>query len=287
MRDLHGRLVNALAGVRGDFAWVVEDPATGVRSTNQPNVPFPGASTLKVAVLVRLLQLAESGTIHLDACLRLREWHKCGGAGVLQYFANDTMLRVDDLTTLMIVLSDNTATNLLLDLTGCAPASATFGDGRSAIRRYYGKPAMPLPDDQPYTALVTAEGLASVFRSVLGGSLLSSRSRDHFWRVLSRQQDRALIPRFLDDSVRVAHKTGAIDGVRHDAGVIWVPANTSHPHDPMSTRGLDVPVGRPIIVVALSRGLDDRSWSVENEGEVAIGRLARAAFDWFATDLGT
>ena len=157
MRDLHGHLVNALAGVRGDFAWVVEDPATGVRSTNQPDVPFPGASTLKVAVLVRLLQLAESGTIHLDACLRLREWHKCGGAGVLQYFANDTMLRVDDLTTLMIVLSDNTATNLLLDLTGCAPASATIGDGRSAIRRYYGKPAMSVPDDQPYTALVTAE----------------------------------------------------------------------------------------------------------------------------------
>lgn len=283
MGDLHRHLVKALAGVRGDFAWVIEDPATHVRSVNQPDVPFPGASTLKLAVLVRLLQLAEAGTIRLDARLRLRDWHKCGGAGVLQYLATDTELRVEDLATLMVILSDNTATNLLLDLTGCAPANATIGDGRSAVRRYYGKPNMPLPDAQPYTAVATAEGLASIFRRVLAGTLLSERSRNRFWQTLTRQQDRALMPRFLDDSVRVAHKTGAIDGVRHDAGVFWVPSDPAAPPDPMAIRGADQPTGRAIIFVALSRDLDDRSWSVENEGEAAIGRLARAAFDWFSS----
>ena len=67
MVHLHDRLITALGATRGDFAWVVEDPATGVRSANQPDVPFPGASTLKLAVFVRLLQLADSGTIRLDA----------------------------------------------------------------------------------------------------------------------------------------------------------------------------------------------------------------------------
>ena len=282
MVNLHDRLVTALGATRGDFAWVVEDPATGVRSASQPNVPFPGASTLKLAVFVRLLQLADSGTIRLDAHLRLREWHKCGGAGVLQYLASGTTLRIDDLATLMVILSDNTATNLLLDLTGCAPATAVIGDGRSAIRRYYGKPTMPVPDTQPFTAIATAEGLASIYRRALSGSILSDGSRDRFWQTLQRQQDRALMPRFFDDTVTVAHKTGAIDGVRHDAGVFWVPEVSSTAHDPMAARGMVRPKGRPIIFVALSRDLDDRSWSVENAGEAAIGRLARAAFDWFA-----
>jgi beta-lactamase class A len=281
MGDLHNHLLEALGATRGDFSWVIENPATGVRSVNQPDTPFPGASTLKLAILVRLLQLADAGRIRLDARLRLRDWHKCGGAGVLQYMASGTELRVDDVATLMVILSDNTATNLLLDLTGCAPATAVIDDGQSAIRRYYGKPRMPLPDSRPYTAIVTSEGLASVYRRALSGSILSEHSRDFFWQTLERQQDRALMPRFLSDTVRVAHKTGAIDGVRHDAGVFWIPNEPSVSHDPMAARGIDRPTGRPIIFVALTRDLVDRSWSVENEGEAAIGRLARAALDWF------
>ena len=85
------------------------------------------------------------------------------------------------------------------------------------------------------------------------------------------------MPRFFDDAVPVAHKTGAIDGVRHDAGVFWVPEVSTAAHDPMAARGAVRPSGRPIIFVVLSRNLDDRSWSVENAGEAAIGRLARAA----------
>lgn len=282
MESLHDRLVKAIADTRGDFAWVVENPETGDRSTHQPHMPFPGASTLKLAIFVRLLELAEIGAIRLDAKLKLRDWHRCGGAGVLQYMARGTELRIDDLATLMIVLSDNTATNVLLDITGCAPATATIGDGHSAIRRYYGKPTMPLPDGRPFTAIATAEGLASIYRRALTGSLLTERTRNQFWRTLERQQDRALMPRFLHDSVRVAHKTGAIDGVRHDAGVFWVPTVTSAEHDPMALRGIDRPNGKPIIFVVLSRDLEDRSWSVENAGEVGIGRLARAAFDWFS-----
>jgi len=89
------------------------------------------------------------------------------------------------------------------------------------------------------------------------------------------------MPRFFNDSIRVAHKTGAIEGVRHDAGVFWIPNALRAAHDPMATRGANRPIGRPIIFVALSRNLDDRTWSVENEGEAAIGRLARAALNWF------
>jgi beta-lactamase class A len=282
--DLHGHIVQSLGTTRGDFAWVVDDPATGTRSEHQSDVPFPGASTLKLAVFVRLLQLVDAGTVRLDAKLRVREWHKCGGAGVLQYMAPNTDLRVDDLATLMIILSDNTATNVLLDLTGCAPASATIDDGRNAIRRYYGKPTMPVPDGQPYTAIATAAGLASIYRRALSGSILSPSTRDRFWQVLERQQDRALMPRFLSDTVRVAHKTGAIDGVRHDAGVFWVPTEPAEGHDPMAVRATDRPSGRPVICVALSRDLGDRSWSVENSGEAAIGRMARAAYEWFAAN---
>lgn len=280
MSGLHDRLVAAIGPTRGDFAWVVEDPSTGETSRHQADVPFPGASTLKLAVLVRLLQLADLGAVRLDAKLRLRAWHQVGGAGVLQYLAPGTDLAVADVATLMIVLSDNTATNMILDVTGCGATTRVLEDGTSAIRRYYGKPGMPVPDDRPWTAIATAEGLASVYRRAIAGTLLSERSLDRFWQVLGRQQDRAMLPRLLGDGVRVAHKTGAIDGVRHDAGVMWVASAGAKASD--TEQEGETPAGRPITFVALSRDLDDRRWTVENEGEAAIGRLARAAHDWFA-----
>lgn len=286
MTGLDDRLHAAIADVPGEFAWVVEDPATGEASRFRDDETFPGASTLKVAVLAQLLHLIDAGTVRLHARLTLRAWHQVGGAGVLQYFAPGTEIQVADAATLMIALSDNTATNMLLDLTGCAPASATIGDGRSAIRRYYGKPGMPLPDARPYTAIATAAGLASIYRRVLRNDILSDATRALFWQALGRQADRTMMPRLFPDPVAVAHKTGAIDGVRHDAGVFWVPeapgGREAPELDPMAIRGTTSPQGRPIILVVLTQSLGDQRWSVDNAGAVAIGRLARAAYDWFA-----
>ena len=94
-----------------------------------------------------------------------------------------------------------------------------------------------------------------------------------------------MAPRHFGPDILIAHKTGAIDGVRNDVGVFWIPdhkrADDPQPYDPMAISNLSDPSGRPIIFVALSRNLGDLRWTVENAGEVAISRLADAALNYF------
>lgn len=290
MTDLNTALEAATAGTPGDFAWHIEDPSTGNVWTREAREAHPGASTLKLAVLLRLLQLVDDGRVGLDHQIRMRRWHQVGGAGVLQYFSPETTLSVCDVATLMVILSDNTATNMIIDLTGLGAvnnlvASLPGATGLTTIHRYYGKTSMAVPEGAHYTAMATANDLATIFREVLARNLLGPGGRHAFWQILLRQQDRALAPRHFGPDILIAHKTGAIDGVRNDAGVFWIPdptvAKGQEVYDPMAIANLADPPGRPIIFVALSRNLGDLRWTVENAGEAAIGRLASATLEYF------
>ena len=290
MADLNSALEAAISGIQGDFAWHIEDPSTGRAWTRNAHEAYPAASTLKVAVFLRLLQLVDDGRVGLDHQIRLRRWHQVGGAGVLQYFSPETSLTVGEVATLMVILSDNTATNMIIDLTGLGAvnnlvASLPGASRVTRINRYYGKPSMALPDGTNFTAMATANDLATIYREVLAGKILGPIGRQAFWQTLLRQQDRAMAPRHFGPDILIAHKTGAIDGVRNDVGVFWLPdptgADEPQAYDPMVIPNLSDPSGRPIIFVALSRNLGDLRWTVENAGEAAIGRLAAAALEYF------
>ena len=290
MTDLNTALEAAIAGIAGDFAWHIEDPSTGNVWTRNAGEAHPGASTLKLAVFLRLLQLVDDGRIDLNHPIRLRRWHQVGGCGVLQYFSPETTLSVGEVATLMVILSDNTATNMIIDLTGLGAvnnlvASLPGASGLTRIHRYYGKPSMALPDGIHHTAMATANDLATIYREVLAGNILGPVGRHAFWQTLLRQQDRAMAPRQFAPDILIAHKTGAIDGVRNDVAVFWIPdptvASDPETYDPMAIPTRSDPPGRPIIFVALSRDLGDLRWTVENAGEAAIGRLAAATLEYF------
>ena len=290
MPDLNTALEAAIAGTSGHFAWHIEDPSTGEIWSRDAREANPGASTLKLAIFLRLLQLVDDGRVGLDHQIRLRSWHQVGGAGVMQYFSPGTSLSVGEVATLMIILSDNTATNMIIDLTGLGAvnnlvASLSGATGLTTIHRYYGKPSMALPNAINYTAMATANDLAALFREVLAGKILGPVGRHAFWQTLLRQQDRAMAPRHFGPDILIAHKTGAINGVRNDVGVFWIPdptvAKDPAGYDPMAIPNLSDPSGKPIIFVALSRDLGDLRWTVENAGEAAIGRLASATVEHF------
>ena len=114
MADLNSALEAAISGIQGDFAWHIEDPSTGRAWTRNAHEAYPAASTLKVAVFLRLLQLVDDGRVGLDHQIRLRRWHQVGGAGVLQYFSPETSLTVGEVGLDNQLLSGATESSALV-----------------------------------------------------------------------------------------------------------------------------------------------------------------------------
>jgi beta-lactamase class A len=117
MVDQIQRAVAAFKGVMGVAA---RNLATGEEVVLNADLRFPTASTIKTAVMVEAYHQAADGKLPLDTLVTLRDADKVGGSGVLNGFRDGAALRVADLIHLMIVVSDNTATNLLVNRLGAA-----------------------------------------------------------------------------------------------------------------------------------------------------------------------
>jgi len=280
------RLRQVAAGTKGTFAFYVHDLESGVCVAIRADESFPAASVIKLPILLRVLELVHAGEAHLDQPLRLTEWHKTGGSGVLQHFHSGLEVTLEDACTAMIALSDNTATNLVLDVTGIDPVNAMLDRRecpRTRLHRYFGKPEMPGP---PGPSQAVPREIGRLLETLVGQDYLAAELRAKAVAMLRLQTHRALIPRLLPEGTSVAHKTGSLDGVRHDAGIIWRPRQlpVRSPKSEVRSREEDA-TGHPLVLVAMSRDVADRRWTVENAAERTIARAAKAVFDYFTLPL--
>lgn len=195
-----------VAAVPADTAVFYRDLVEGSCWGVQPDVRFPAASLIKVPIM---LELFHSG-IDLEEPFELQERHRVGGAGVLQELSSGTRLKLLDLCRLMIVVSDNVASNALLDRLGFEAVNArmqALGMTCSRLGRRFMEPA---------------EGERDNFMSARDAALCLEAAHAHpvARAILLRQQYREKIPLMLPEGTEVAHKTGELEGVRHDAGVV-------------------------------------------------------------------
>ncbi|MDI6772668.1 MAG: serine hydrolase, partial [bacterium] len=115
LRSELARLSGRLDGVLGVGVKTVWD---GQEIFLEPDRPFPTASVFKIPVLIELLLQAEEGRLHLDDTVTVTEEMKSPGSGVLKELISSPALSVADLAMLMVIISDNTATDILVDLVG-------------------------------------------------------------------------------------------------------------------------------------------------------------------------
>lgn len=289
MSGLEDRLREIAADTAGTFAFYVHDLASGERALVRAGEEFPAASVIKLPVMLRLFEMAAAGEVALLAPLRMSAWHAVGGSGIFQHFLPGLTVPLLDAITAMIASSDNTATNMCLDVSGLAPVTAMLdrlGCPRTRLGRYLGKPDL----SGAANVAVPAE-IGRLLELVLGRAMLTPALCDLAITVLRRQTHRALLPRLLPEGTPAAHKTGSLNGVRHDAGIFWRPAGsaggsdgaTAPAHrDPMRRAEAGGPTGAPVVFVAMSRDVADLRWTVDNAAEVTIARAARAAYDHFA-----
>lgn len=215
---------------------------------------FPAASTIKVPILVAFFQDVDAGKIRLDEFLTLEPEMIGTGSGDLQYKQLGSQYTALEVVTKMNVISDNTATNMIIQRLGGAQALnerfRAWGLNSTVINN-------PLPDLEG-TNTTSPTDLATLMSMVNQGELLSLRSRDRVLDIMQRTVNNSLLPRGLGSGATIAHKTGDIGSLIADVGLV------------------DMPTGKRYIIVAMvKRPHNDASASE------LIRKISRTVYDSF------
>lgn len=195
------------------------EPATGRFAGVEADESFAAASLIKIPVLVKLLDAVDKQQVSLDEQLELRPDLIGGGSGYLQWRPVNSKVSLQEAMETMIVVSDNTATNLIIDRVGgiavCNRDFALWGLKRTYINDW-------LPD-LPGTNKTSPGDLVGVLAMVDKGELLSPESRERMLRIMERTRIKTLLPPGLPPGAKISHKTGDIGSLVGDAGIITAP----------------------------------------------------------------
>lgn len=217
-RLLAGRFQRQLDSVAaagpGIVGVAVHDLTTGERFAVNDALAFPQASAIKIAILLELLRQADAGTLALTERVVPRAAQQVGGSGVLGHFADGgSALSLHDLAVLMIVLSDNTATNLLVERVGMASVNRTLdslGLGEVRLRRLMIRPAESARGNEN---VASPRAAAELMRRLARCELPMRRaSCDEMRRILELPKG-GTISDALPAGVRAAWKPGTLEGV--------------------------------------------------------------------------
>jgi beta-lactamase class A len=268
---------------RGRMGVAAIDLRTGETLAVNADDRFPTASTIKTAVMIEAWQRVADGRLSMDTVVLLKEADKVGGSGVLRGLHEGLGVTIADLIHLMIVLSDNTATNILIERLGTSSINArldTYGLRETRLFRPTfrdGKPDV-LPDlERQYGfGMTTPREMAKLMALIASGKAVDRKSSDAMLATLRRQQDRAMIPRGIpeDGNVQVGNKTGT-DEEKH-AGADGIKRHVRA--DAAIVTGKDL----EYVLAIYAREIDDTRWSVDNDALVTGARISRLVFDRFS-----
>ncbi|NJN37627.1 MAG: serine hydrolase [Acaryochloridaceae cyanobacterium CSU_3_4] len=195
------------------------NPDTGDYLNINGDRSVSAASTIKIPVLLAFFEDVDAGKIRLDESLVMRKDLVATEAGSMQYQPIGTRFSALETVEYMITISDNTATNMLIDrLGGAEKLNQRFrgwGLKQIMIRN-------PLPDLEG-TNTVSPQDMAALMLKLTDKTFLSSSSREQALAILRQTVTNTLLPQGLDEDAQIAHKTGDIGSVVGDIGLIEMP----------------------------------------------------------------
>jgi beta-lactamase class A len=241
------RLTAIAARVDGVVGYEMLDLTSGERIAHLERETFPTASTIKLALVYELFTQAAEGKIRLDETITLDRAKAVGGSGVLYELGTPT-LSIRDYATLMVTLSDNTATNLLIDRLGMANVAARMqglGLSGTKLRRHMMDTAAARRGDENVSTPGELVRLLQAIQKLDPAVDLLKKSKESRLR------------KGLPPGVATADKPGELDGVRVDAGIVFAR-------------------NRPYVFCVMTTFLKD-----EDDGERAIQEMSRAAYEYY------
>lgn len=183
---------------------------------------FPAASLIKIPIAIVLLQKIDKKEIFWNKTLILNRGHYAAGSGILRAKKPGTKIRLKEVFKLMLTISDNTATNMIIDLLGGVEKT---NNEILKLNKKLGLKNTKLVNrlgDFKGTNKTSPKDLAIYLEESLEGNLLKKDSKKFFRDTLLHVKNKSLIKRGLGDHTKFAHKTGTIGICVGDAGVIYL-----------------------------------------------------------------
>ena len=212
------RKVGKFAGVAGV---AVKDLAGGQALSVNGDEVFPTASTIKIHILTQLLSKAERGELDLDQTMRITSDVHVPGSGVLASMERDVELSILDVAVLMIIVSDNTATNLCIDMAGIEGTNALLRDlGLTAttLRRKMQDKAAVARNDENVSTPVECVAMLEHLREGRPSPWVAEQCLS----ILKKSKSSSL-SQVVPTGIPLANKPGGMDRVRCDAGIVYLP----------------------------------------------------------------
>lgn len=198
---------------------------SGERFAHNGDRQFVAASTVKIGIMIEIFRRIDAGKLTLDKLHKMTQDDKSNGSGVLLHMHAGIEVTIGDLVYLMMSISDNTATNILIDYAGMAEVNATMksvGMANSVLgRKMRGRPVLPGENENLAVPSEYAEAIAALFAN----KAASADACRQMIAVLEKQQNDRRIARHLpkQDRPRWGTKTGSLPNVINDVGFIMTP----------------------------------------------------------------
>lgn len=267
---LKQKIRNEFAKQRGTFALAYKDLQTGEEILINEKISFHAASTMKTPVLIETYKQAAAGKFKIKEPVLVKNEFKSivdGSPYSLNseddsdtelYTKIGTKLPIYDLLYRMIIKSSNLATNIIIELVGAENVNQTMRDlGARDIQVLRG-----VEDSKAYRKglnnTTTAYDQMLIFHNIALGKTVDKKSSDAMVGILLDQAFNDKIPAQLPKDVKVAHKTGWITGINHDAGIVYLPG------------------GRKYVLVLLSKELEDDKAAI-----TAMANVSKMIYEYF------
>lgn len=260
----------AIAGFPGTVSLFAKNLDSGATYGLHPDERVRTASTIKLPILAATFAAVQEGKVKWADLSTLHDSDKVSGSGVLGEFSDGVRLPLADLAHLMIVVSDNTATNLVLDritadyvneqmdklgLKATRAMRKVRDDGADLKAPSGYSRAGRLPENQRFgLGSSSPREMVTLLEKIERGEVVSAEASREMLKILKRQQDHNGIARRMGD-MPVANKAGALDHLRSDAGIVYSP-------------------GGRIAMAITCEDIPKIDWTSDNPGRLAIARLA-------------
>lgn len=268
--SLKERLEPLAQAHEGSVAIAVKHLDTGETFFLHADEPMPTASLIKLPILMEMYLQAREGKVDLNQMLTLDKDEMVPGSGILtDHFSPGASFCLKDASRLMIVFSDNTATNMVLDVVGIKAVNTRmeklgFPNTKINAKVFRGSTTSVDPARTKKYGLgsTTAREMVTLIEQIHAGQLGTREDCDAIIAVMKKCDDQKKFPRLLPREVTVAHKTGSVSDARTDAGILYFK-------------------GGPVAICVLTSENKDQRWTSENAGDTLCARVAKEVHDYF------
>jgi beta-lactamase class A len=254
---------------QGRAAVAVRHLVTGETYTLNADQPMPTASLIKFPIMVETFRQVAAGKVKWTDEVTLTDADKVPGSGILTpCFSAGVRLPLKDAVRLMIAVSDNTATNLVLDRIGIASPNkfmAELGLPETRVNaKVFRRDTSIDPERSKKYGLgsTTAGEMVRLLTVLHEGQLVDATASKEMVAILKLCDDKDKLPALLPPGVTVAHKTGSVTSSRTDAGILELKSG-------------------PVAVCVLTDGNADTRWKSDNAGNLLCAKVARAVYDHY------